>query len=176
MIRRYLEVAKRREFLLLLDIQPGRSTFIEEVRHLRPFLRDPHVGIALDPEWNMGPGGVPGERIGSVGAGMVNKVSRLLAKIARRHRLPQKLLVVHQFTEQMLTGERRLRSRRRVALVLNADGFGTPAQKRAKYRELAPRGDSRNPGFKLFYEEDTGLMSPREVLDLRPAPRFVVYE
>ena len=175
-VRRYLGVANRKRFLMLLDIQPGRSTFIREAEHLREFLREPNVGIALDPEWNMGPNGVPGERIGSVGASMVNRVSRLMARVARRHRLPQKLLVVHQFTEAMLKGERRLRARRRVALVLNADGFGSPAQKRAKYRELAPRARSRHPGFKLFYREDTNLMSPREVLALEPSPRFVVYE
>jgi hypothetical protein len=175
-VRRYLSVARRRQFLTLLDIQPGRSTFIREAKHLRAYLREPDVGLALDPEWNMGPNGVPGERIGSVGASMVNRVSRLMARVARRHRLPQKLLVVHQFTEEMLQGERRLRARRRVALVLNADGFGTPAQKRAKYRQLAPRADSRHPGFKLFYREDTNLMAPRRVLDLEPRPRFVVYE
>jgi hypothetical protein len=175
-VRRYLRVAQRRKFLMLLDIQPGRSTFIREAEHLRRFLREPNVGLALDPEWNMGPNGVPGERIGSVGASMVNRVSRLMARIARRHRLPQKLLVVHQFTEDMLQGERQLQSRRRVALVLNADGFGTPAQKRTKYRQLAPRADSRHPGFKLFYREDTNLMSPRHVLDLEPRPRFIVYE
>ena len=175
-VRRYLGVAKRKRFLMLLDIQPGRSTFIREAEHLREFLREPNVGIALDPEWNMGPNGVPGERIGSVGASMVNRVSRLMARVARRHHLPQKLLVVHQFTEAMLKGERRLRARRRVALVLNADGFGSPSQKRAKYRELAPRARSRHPGFKLFYREDTNLMSPREVLALEPRPRFVVYE
>jgi hypothetical protein len=175
-VRRYLGVARRKRLLMLLDIQPGRSTFIREAKHLRAFLREPNVGLALDPEWNMGPNGVPGERIGSVGASMVNRVSRLMARVARRHRLPQKLLVVHQFTEEMLKGERRLRTRRRVALVLNADGFGTPAQKRAKYRQLAPRADSRHPGFKLFYREDTNLMSPRQVLDLEPRPGFVIYE
>ena len=31
-------------------------------------------------------------------------------------------------------------------------------------------------GFKLFYEEDTNLMSPRQVLALRPPPDIVVYE
>jgi hypothetical protein len=175
-IKRYLRVARRKRMLLVLDIQPGRSKFIDEVRRLRPFLRRPNVGLALDPEWNMGPGGVPGETIGSVDASMVNKVSRLMAKIARRRGLPQKLLVVHQFTPDMVRGKGRLRTRRRVAMVLNADGFGTPAQKRAKYRQLAPRGDAIHPGFKLFYEEDTNLMSPREVMGLKPRPRFVVYE
>jgi hypothetical protein len=132
-IRRYLRAARRSRDLLVLDIQPGRSTLIDEVRHLRGFLRKPDVGIALDPEWNTGPGGVPGERIGSVGAGMVNRVSRFIAGIVRKHDLPEKLLVVHQFTEAMVRGESRLRTPRGVALTLHSDGFGTPAQKRARY-------------------------------------------
>jgi hypothetical protein len=175
-IRRYLRVARRNDFLLLLDIQPGRSTFIEEVRHLRPFLKSRIVGIALDPEWNMGPRGVPGQRIGHVGAGMINRVSHLMNKIAKRHDLPQKALVIHQFTEGMVRNEGRIEPRKRVGIVLNADGFGTPAAKRSKYRQLAPRGGPLFPGFKLFYEEDTNLMSPREVMDLNPKPLFVVYE
>jgi hypothetical protein len=176
-IRRYQRVARLKRLLLLLDIQPGRSTFITEARRLRGYLKRPNVGLALDPEWNMGPTGVPGERIGSVDAAMVNRVSRLMARISRRHDLPQKLLVVHQFTEAMITGESRLKAHRRVAIVLNADGFGTPEQKRVKYAALRPpRSSPLEPGFKLFYEEDTNLIGPREVLRLRPPPRFVVYE
>ena len=67
-IRRYANEAREEKFLLMLDIQPGRSTFIEEAKHLEPWLKRSFVSIALDPEWNMGPGGVPGQRIGSVDA------------------------------------------------------------------------------------------------------------
>lgn len=176
-IRRYLRVARRERLLLLLDLQPGRSTFIREARNLKRFLRYPNVGLALDPEWNMGPDGVPGQGIGRVDAREVNRVSRLMARMVRRHRLPQKLLVVHQFTEAMVRGEGRLEARRNVAVVMNADGFGTQAQKRAKYRQLSPSRESPlEPGLKLFYREDTDLMSPRQVLGLDPRPRFVVYE
>jgi hypothetical protein len=175
-IRRYLRAARRARDLLVLDIQPGRSTFIEEVRKLRGFLRKPNVGIALDPEWNMGPGGVPGERIGHVGAGMVNRVSRFMSHIVRKHDLPEKLLVVHQFTESMIRNEGRLKTPPGIALTLNSDGFGTPAQKRARYRDLVPRGGRKHPGFKLFFSEDMRLMSPAEVMRLNPRPEFVVYE
>jgi hypothetical protein len=175
-IRRYLRAARRARDLLVLDIQPGRSTFIEEAKKLRGFLRKPEVGLALDPEWNMGPGGVPGERIGSVGAGMVNRVSRFMSKIVRKHDLPEKLLVVHQFTEAMIRNEGGIKAPRGVAVTLNSDGFGTPAQKRARYRDLVPRGGSKHPGFKLFFQEDTNLMSPAQVMGLNPRPEFVVYE
>jgi hypothetical protein len=59
---------------------------------------------------------------------------------------------------------------------VNIDGFGDRPNKIAKYRELTHgRGDHRY-GFKLFYEEDTNLMRPRDVLRLRPQPDLVVYE
>jgi hypothetical protein len=176
-IRRYANEAREEKFLLMMDIQPGRSTFIEEARHLEPWLKRSFVSIALDPEWNMGPGGVPGERIGSVDASMVNKVTAYLSKLIRENDLPQKLVVIHQFTEDMVKNKANLRIHRNIDLVLNADGFGTPSAKRSKYEQLAPSKRSGiSPGFKLFYEEDTNLMSPRQVMGLQPQPRFIVYE
>lgn len=176
-IRRYAQAAKRNRFLLMLDIQPGRSRFMKEVRHLEPWLRKPFVSVALDPEWNMGRNGVPGQEIGSVSARMVNRVTGYLGELARAHDLPQKLVVVHQFTDSMIRHKARLKARTQVDLVLNADGFGTPAAKRSKYEQLSPPpGSGLFAGFKLFYEEDTKLMSPREVMRLRPKPDFVVYE
>ena len=175
-IRRYLEAARRAKALLLLDIQPGRADFLAEMRALEPFLREPDVGLALDPEWHVGPGEVPGQVLGSVDAGVVNAVSARLAAIVRERRLPEKLLVVHQFTRNMVKRRELLARRPGVAMVLDVDGFGTRAEKVAKYRELA-RGNERFPhGLKLFYREDTGLMTAREVLRLRPQPQLVIYE
>jgi hypothetical protein len=175
-IRRYLNAARRVDGLLLLDIQPGRSTFTEEVEALRPFLRKQRVGVAIDPEWNMGPGGVPGKRIGHVGAREVNRVSLLMNQIARERDLPQKLLVVHQFTEAMVRHDRRIKARGNVAVAMNADGFGSRRVKERVYEQLAPRGGGLHPGVKLFFQEDTNLMSPRQVLRLNPAPELVIYE
>jgi hypothetical protein len=175
-ICRYLKAAKRAGALLILDIQPGRSSFVAEVRRLRTYLRDPHVGLALDPEWKMGPGEVPGQVIGHTDAATVNRVSAYVAGIVERHRLPEKLLLVHQFTQAMVRHRSRLVPRRGVALTINADGFGTQAAKVGKYGLLTGRRDRFFHGFKLFYEEDVGLMSPRLVLRLRPVPDVVVYE
>jgi hypothetical protein len=174
-IRRYAQTAREKRFLLMLDIQPGRARFIDEAKHLKRWLRKPFVSIALDPEWNMGRNGVPGERIGSVSAKMVNRVTGFLNELVRRHDLPQKLVVIHQFTDSMIRDKSDLKVRPGVDLVLNADGFGTPAAKRAKYEQLSPSRRSRMfPGFKLFYEEDTNLMSPKQVMRLQPRPKFIV--
>lgn len=175
-IRRYLAAARRARALLLLDIQPGRADFLDEMRALEPFLREPDVGLALDPEWHVGPGQVPGRVLGSVDAGVVNEVSARLARIVRERRLPEKLLVVHQFTRDMVSGRERLARRAGVPIVLDVDGFGTQAQKVAKYRELTRGTRGFVAGLKLFYREDTGLMTPREVLRLRPQPQLVIYE
>ena len=62
-------------------------------------------------------------------------------------------------------------------MVLNADGFGGQANKNSKYHAFtaSPR-DFFHQGYKLFYREDTDLMTPREVLRLRPPPDVVIYE
>jgi len=175
-IRRYLAAARRARALLLLDIQPGRADFPEEMRALEGFLAQPDVSLALDPEWHMGENEVPGETIGSMTADELNAVSARLSEIVRRGRLPEKMLVVHQFTKDMVDNRERLRRYPGVELVLNVDGFGDRKLKVDKYNEFVRGRDPARHGFKLFYREDTNLMEPRDVLSLRPQPEFVVYE
>ncbi|UJA20795.1 hypothetical protein HJD18_11635 [Thermoleophilia bacterium SCSIO 60948] len=173
----YLTAAREIDALLVLDIQPGQADFVDEVRRIVPYLRQPDVGLALDPEWHMQPGEVPGQTIGSVDADDVNRVQAMLARIVEQENLPQKPLIVHQFTADMIVGKERLREYPGVALVLNIDGFGTRDEKVAKYHELKTREDSEFfTGFKLFYREDVGLMSAEQVLGLRPPPDLVLYE
>ena len=175
-IRRYLRAARRAKALLILDIQPGRSDFFTETTRLEKWLREPDVGLALDPEWRMGPAEVPGNVIGSVEAREVNAVSAWLSQLVQKHRLPEKLFLIHQFTDDMVD-DTQLRPRRGLAMVLNADGFGTRQLKKIKYHAFtsSPR-DFFHTGFKLFYREDTNLMKPRQVLRLRPPPDVVIYE
>lgn len=182
-IRRHLRAARAIKGLLVLDLQPGQADFVDEVRALEPYLSQPDVGLALDPEWSVPEGVQPGSVIGSMDAEVVNEVSAYLARLVRLRDLPQKLLIVHQFTEEMITNRDLLASRPEVALTLNMDGFGTAPLKEGVYDRLAqptPRGRAAlgGPynGFKLFFREDTGLMSPRDVLGLRPAPDVIVYE
>jgi hypothetical protein len=175
-IRRYLRAARRHKALLLLDIQPGRADFVSEARALRRWLREPDVGIALDPEWRMQPGQVPGRVIGSVTAAEVNQVSRYVSDIVRRHDLPEKLFVVHQFTQDMIGDKASIRRRPGLAITMNVDGFGTPAAKISKYDLFTDEAVRFHDGFKLFFREDTDRMSPSETLRLTPPPDLVVYE
>jgi len=176
-IDRYLRAARRAKALLILDVQPGRADFLSEAKRLRRWLEEPDVSLALDPEWRT-PDAVPGQVIGSVTSGEVNQVSDYVAQIVKRGDLPQKLLVLHQFTADMIQDPDQILPRRGLALTFNVDGFGDRPNKVSKYDSFARRPETRrfHHGFKLFYKEDTNLMSPRQVLGLRPQPRLVVYE
>lgn len=174
-VERYVRAARRNKALLVLDLQPGRSGFLEVARRWRWALERPWVGLALDPEWRMAPGQVPGRTIGQVRAAEVNRVSRWLQRIARAHDHPQKLLVLHQFRRDMVIGIDDVVARRRLATVQHVDGFGTRSQKRQTYATVA-EPDRFVMGFKLFYDEDVDLMQPRDVLALRPRVRFVSHQ
>jgi hypothetical protein len=174
-IRRYLKAARKAKALLILDIQPGRSDFFTESKRLRKWLKEPDVGLALDPEWRMGPGQVPGQVIGRVSAREVNATSAWLDQLVTRYKLPQKLFLVHEFTDDMVA-EPELKERKGLAYVLNVDGFGTQALKIAKYKGFAKESTTFRRGFKLFYHEDVGMMSAAQVMRLQPRPDVVVYE
>jgi hypothetical protein len=174
-VKDFLAAARRIKALLILDIQPGHANFLKLTKYFSRFLRQPDVGLALDPEWQT-PNAVPGTVIGSMDATEVNRIQRYLSRIVRKYKLPEKLLIVHQFTESMIQNKQRLRRYPGVALVLNVDGFGDQPNKLSKYREFTrPRTGFRN-GYKLFYKEDTNLMTPAQVLKMRPRPDLVIYE
>jgi hypothetical protein len=170
----YLAQARAAGARLMLDVQPGRSTYTAELEALRPWLAEPDVDLALDPEWNVGRRGIPGRTEGEVRAREVNAVSRSLAAIVREHDLPPKLLVVHQFRRGMVRGRRKIRQRRGVQVVLNFDGIGTPGPKAAGYAALSvPR---LFDGFSLFYSRDVPVMKPAAILALEPAPDLLLYQ
>ena len=175
-IARYLRAARRAKALLVLDIQPGRGDFLSEARRLERWLREPDVGIALDPEWRVGPQEVPGRTLGSVTADEINAVAGYVAGLVRDGELPEKLFVIHQFTADMIRDKTRVARPPGLAVTMNVDGFGDRANKISKYRLFTSEEARFHDGFKLFYEEDTNLMTPRQVLALSPPPDLVVYE
>jgi hypothetical protein len=174
-VRRYLRAVRRIKGILVLDVQPGRADFVDELRHWEPYLRQPDVGVALDPEFRMGPGQVPGRQLGHSDAAAINRASGYVAGIVRRHRLPQKLFMIHQFRDSMITDKAAIAIRPGLAMTWNADGFGVRSAKLADYRAYT-RDRRFHPGLKLFYREDVALMTPREVLRLQPPPRVVNYQ
>ncbi len=175
-IRSYLAAARKIHALLILDVQPGRGEFGPEITRLAPFLREPDVGLALDPEWHVAPDALPGKVIGSTDADVVNAAASYLAKIVRERNLPEKLLIVHRFTDDMIARADRLRQVPGVQTVINVDGFGSTSVKVAKYHAFVHTTPAMRRGFKLFYKEDVQTMSPRSVMALSPRPDVVVYE
>jgi putative cell wall-binding protein len=174
-VQRYLDVAREHGIYLLLDIQPGRSDFLTEVRRYEEFLTQPDVGIALDPEWRMGPNERPGDGVGHVTAEEVNTVVDYLADIVRRERLPQKLLVIHQFQTQMIRNRDDIRTPEELAVNIHMDGFGSREQKMNTYSHTIVEPPMSN-GFKLFYDEDTNLFQPHEVLRFDVVPDLITYQ
>ncbi|MDH3222243.1 MAG: hypothetical protein OEO23_00895 [Gemmatimonadota bacterium] len=162
--------------LLFLDIQPGRSPVLDEVRAYDRFLRRPNVHLALDPEFVMEAGGVPGRHMGRLRAEEVNLVIAHLSSMVKEAGVPPKLLVIHRFTGPMLQNPERIEQDPRVQVVIDMDGFGTPGLKRHAYRSTVTGERGQFAGIKLFYRQDSPLMTPAEVLALRPTPHFVLYQ
>ncbi len=174
-VRDYIAAAHRNKTLLVLDLQPGRSDFLTVAKRWEWALRDPWVGLALDPEWRMGPNQLPAQQIGSVSAAEVNQVSAWLSDLTAKHRLPQKVFMLHQFRTSMLSNPDAIKDRSHLVMVQHVDGYGTPEQKLATYHHVA-RPKQFVMGFKLFYDEDINLMNPDRVHQIRPRVRFVSYQ
>jgi hypothetical protein len=175
-VARVAEWAEGCGCLLFVDLQIGRSTVRDEVRAFLPLLRRPYVHLALDPEFAVGPHGVPGRVIGSLDASDINHAIDELTRVVREERIPPKVLVVHRFTERMVTNRTSIRPNPSVQIVIDMDGFGHPRLKRSSYDAYVGSQVVQYTGFKLFYELDRPLMSERDVLGLRPIPLFILYQ
>jgi hypothetical protein len=172
--------AKKKNALLFLDVQVGQGTLQEELPRLTPFLKRPDVHLGIDPEFSMKHGDVPGTKIGTFDASDINYVSGLLQTLVTTEKLPPKVLVVHRFTRDMVTGYRRIKLDPRVQIVMDMDGWGTPSHKRESYRRYVYQYPVEYTGFKLFYKNDTKagdkLMTPADVLALYPKPIYIQYQ
>jgi hypothetical protein len=175
-VQRYLDVIRRAHGLLIIDVQPGRAPFLPYVKRYESFLRQPDVSLALDSEWSMGPGEVPGDVIGGTNGTTVNAVSRYLSDLVGRYRLPQKLLIVHQFTSDMIEDRDAVQMRHNLAIVFHVDGFGTRAGKLSKYRLLSQDRHGAFIGIKLFYTQDIDMLTPSDVMRLSPRPDLITYQ
>lgn len=172
--------AAQRNALLFLDVQVGKSTVQEEIPRLVQFLKRPNVHLGLDPEFSMKFGDRPGAKIGTMNAEDVNYTIRFLSDIVRANNLPPKVLVVHRFTRNMLTGSKNIRLDPRVQVVIDMDGWGNPWLKYDSYRDYVQAEPVQFTGFKLFYHNDTKkgepLLTPSEVLKLTPPPLYIQYQ
>lgn len=195
--------AEERGWILFLDVQTGHSTVEAELPPLLPYLQRPYVHLALDPEFAMRGGGIPGKRVGTLDAADVNHAIEVLGGLVTQHKLPPKVLVVHRFTRRMLTNTDSIRLDPRVQVVIQMDGFGAPYHKQEAYRLWISPYPVQYTGFKLFYKNDRdprarapdyqpscdrvtfelvgcgddGLMTPEQVISgVYPVPLYVQYQ
>jgi hypothetical protein len=175
-VRKYLAAARRIKALLVLDIQPGRAAFLPLVKRYEKFLSEPDVGLALDPEWKMDSAQVPGKVFGHTDAMTINAVSAYLADLTGHHNLPQKLLVVHEFTADMIPDRKKVLSRRGLALTFHVDGFGGRPYKLHQYRFLSGSTANAYHGIKLFFRQDVDMLNAREAVALKPSPDLITYQ
>jgi hypothetical protein len=168
--------AERRGYLLILDVQVGRSSVRRELAPLMKYLVRPTVHLALDPEFAMRAGKVPGRVIGTLDAAQVNVAADTLAALVSEYQLPPKMLIVHRFTSPMLTNHERIHLDPRVQVVIDMDGFGAPVLKRSSYARYIFDHPVQFAGFKLFYKNDKPLLTPEQVLKLVPVPVFIMYQ
>jgi len=176
LIERVAGWAESRGWLLFLDIQVGRSTVEAELPRLLPFLERPYVHLALDPEFAMKGGARPGRKIGTMDASEVNYAIHVLSQLVKTKQLPPKVLVVHRFTEGMLTQADKIARDPHVQVVIDMDGFGSPALKRSTWRHVIQADPVQYTGFKLFFKNDTPMLTPAQVIALYPSPLYVQYQ
>lgn len=176
-IQEYVDFTAANDLLLILDMQYGRNSTEQEIDAVEQYLLYPHVHLALDPEFHVVEGEVPGEDLGQIDAADVNYALERLGQISIDNGLPPKILIVHQFNLYSITNKEQIDDDVEGAqFVLEVDGWGDPEMKRGTYDVVAGEVPFDFYGFKLWYQQDVPLMTPEEVLSLVPAPDIVIYQ
>lgn len=180
-IQRAIDMANEIGGIVILEIQVGLSTFQKEIPLLEKYLSLPNVHLAIDPEFSMKGGEPPGDVIGTVNSADINYAAEYLAGLVQTHDLPPKILVVHRFTEKMVTGYQNIKPLPEVQIVMVMDGWGFGAKKINTYKQVIYPEPVQFTGFKLFYKNDlkppsTRMLTPSEILELTPSPSFIQYQ
>jgi hypothetical protein len=178
LIERVASWAARRNALVFLDIQVGKSTLAQELPRLEKFLSRPNFHLGIDPEFSMKNGGIPGKRIGTFDAEDINYASRFLQELVTRYKVPPKVLVVHRFTRKGVTNSPKIKLDPRVQVVMHMDGFGSPRLKRATFRSWIKAEPVQFVGWKQFYKprNDNPRTTIAEILRLYPRPLYIQYQ
>lgn len=180
-IDKALAIADEVHGIVILDIQVGLSNLHTELPLLKDYLSKPNVHLAIDPEFSMKTGAKPGTEIGTYDSTDVNYAANYLAELVRANNLPPKILIVHRFTEPMVTNYKQIKPLPEVQIVIDMDGWGSPAKKIGTYTHFIAPEPVQFTGFKLFYKNDilppsTRMLTPSELLKLSPQPLFIQYQ
>ncbi|HZP57106.1 MAG TPA: hypothetical protein VFC53_06080 [Dehalococcoidia bacterium] len=175
-VQSYIALAEQNDFQLILDLQVGRGDPVEEVRKVEPYLLNPRVHVAVDPEYAVGPDGVPIATPGEITGDQINAIQDYLGALVAARGLPPKIFVIHQFMENTVVGGDVTKQVPNVNLVLNMDAFGAAPDKQDKYRLFASRAYAHHRSFNVFLKQDAPVASEQEVMSLTPLPDMVIYQ
>ncbi len=176
-----MKIAKMHDAIVFLDLQVALSNIKDELPRIEKYLALPNVHLGIDPEFSMKDGAKPGTRIGTYDAADINYCSAYLADLVKKHNLPPKVFTIHRFTRKMVTNYKNIKLRPEVQIVMHMDGWGGPELKKGTYRHFIESEPVQFTGFKLFYKNDlkqapNRMMTPEELLKLRPAPIYIQYQ
>lgn len=176
-----LNWAKTINALVFVDIQVGHSTVKDEVPPLEAYLKLPNVHLGIDPEFSLKHGEIPGHKIGTFTAEDINDAVDFLTDLVRKNHLTPKILIVHRFTQGMVTGYQRIKTTPEVQVIMDMDGFGDKILKRSTYLRYIYKEPVQFTGFKLFYKNDTkpntsGMYTPEELMKFVPRPIYIQFQ
>lgn len=176
-----VELAHEINGIVILDVQVGLSTLQSELPALEKYLKMPNVHLGLDPEFSIKTKSKPGDVIGTFSAADINYAAGYLARLVKENNLPPKVLVVHRFTRGMVTSYKQIAPLPEVQIVMDMDGWGSPAKKLGTYANFITSEPVQFTGFKIFYKNDlkkpsTRILTPQELLKLSPQPSFIQFQ
>jgi hypothetical protein len=187
-LQEYISAAQEHGIAVFIDVQLGKRTPAQSVKPLLKYLKYDNVHIAVDPEFSVDDLSVrPGKKIGSITGPQINAVQDMMRDYIKANGIQDdKILLVHMFTEHMVTQKKAIRYTDRIHLVMHLDGHGSPALKIKTYNGLYTdaRASMVVGGFKVFYKQDKPMMTPKQVLGLEPVgnkkvkdmPRVITYQ
>ncbi|MFH1366258.1 MAG: hypothetical protein ABIG99_02625 [Patescibacteria group bacterium] len=180
-IDKVLAMAVKINAIVFLDIQVGFSTVEKEIPLLEKYLKMPQVHLGIDPEFSMKGTIRPGKVVGTLDATDINFASNYLANLVRKNNLTPKILIIHRYTQKMMTNYQQIKILPEVQMVINIDGWGGEAKKINTYQQFIYKEPVQFTGFKLFYKNDvfdpgTVLMTPENLLKLNPRPIYIQYQ
>jgi len=187
-LKEYIAAAQKHGIVVFIDVQLGKKSPAQAVKPLLKYLKYDNVQIAVDPEFSVDNLSVkPGKKIGSITGPQINEVQDMMRDYIKSNGIKDdKILLVHMFTDNMVTQKKAIRYTDRVHLVMHLDGHGSPALKINIYNGLysEARASKVVGGFKVFYKQDKPMMTPKQVLGLEPVgkkrvrdmPRVITYQ
>ncbi|NMH68362.1 hypothetical protein HF072_06170 [Bacillus sp. RO3] len=175
-IQRYVDLAEKHDALVLLDIQLGTDTVMEQVKMVEKWLKHPHVHLAIDTEFHVAQGEKPGEDLGQVDGKEIQQAVEYVSELTEKNDLPDKFVLVHQFTGYVLTNKEVIQPTDNVEVAINFDGWGAAADKQALYGKYIRDEPKQYGAFKIFYDKDVPVLEPEEVVKMDPSPAIVNYQ